>query len=366
MNNYLDKTPVSKGTETRIQLANEVEKGVVEVGQKFTDYGKQCVVNAIANLLSVCKNNSYEFKDLDLAMVKIALTNIGFTELNFAATPAEAYWDIRKADNGYAVVAKPQGAGNEKLTRRFGVNVKELYSPILVREKDKYTLPGFDGTKMTPFTWQPASYDGKVIMVVYPLKKMDDTMEYLIATREGIKPNLIAQIRQNNLYTFKKKNSQGNDVLDVEKREAFYKEVNDTFENMTVDEILNTPRWLEELTPTYSSGGSKEAMVIRKMKNNALKNYPRDFGNSAIAQAVNDMREDRDDSLFQKEDALEADIVEKVEEEINEQPKASEGAVKDFDVPKEEPKKEEKKKEEKPKPEPEPQPAPTSSKDYGF
>lgn len=326
MNNQLEKVTLDKGTSFQVELVNKIDKATQEMGQAFTDYGRQCVINAIANLVTTCKTNDIPFNSIDQTMVKIALQNVGYTELNFAATPAEAYFDLRKSGQGYSISIKPQGAGNEKLTRRFGVNVKELRPAWLVREGDEFEYPQYDGINVTPPKWRPKSFDKKVIMVVYPVILNNGSVEYLIATREGIKPNLIAQIRQNNLYTFKKDKFN----VDVEKRDAFYDEVNSTLEDMTVDQILSDPRWIKELTPTYSSGGSREAMVIRKMKNNALKNYPREFSSDIIRQAVSDMYEDRDDSL-KKDNVVDVDMVEKVESEITEPP-TGEDAIKDFDV----------------------------------
>lgn len=352
MNNPLSNVSLSKGTQVQVAIVNEVDKATRDMGQEFTEDGKRCVINAMAGLVTHCKNQDIPFNSLDMTMVKIALRNVGFTELDFAATPAEAYYDIRKTDNGYSVSIRPQGAGNEKLTRRFGVNVQELKSAILVREKDEYTLPGFDGEKMTPFTWKPHDFTSKVIMVVYPLKKKDGSYEYLIGTREGIKPNLIAQIRQSNLYTFKKPNGG----TDVQRRQQFYDEMDAEFEKMTVDQILADPKWRKELTPTYTSGGSVEAMVIRKMKNNALKNYPREYSNTYQAEAVKDMYEDVDQSLNEKpQKFVDVDMVAKVEEEIAEP--VSGDAPKDFEVDgdgvveKEEPTKE-------------PEPTPTKTDNY--
>ena len=340
MANNLEKVQLNAIQQYQVDIVNQVEKGLAEVGQTFTEYGKQCVVNALAAIIITTKNNDIKVGDLDQTMLKIALTNVGLTELNFNAIPAEAFLDIRKAGgkkdaNGvyhetYSIAIRPQGAGNEKLTRRFGVNVKELKPALLIREGDDYTLPGFDGEKMTPFTWKPKSLDKKVIMVVYPLLKTDGSYEYLMATRDSIVPNLIAQIRQNNLYTFKKQEN-GRSSIDTEKRDAFYEELNNDFDGKTLDEILADPKWKKELSNTYTSGGSKEAMILRKMKNNALKNYPREYDNNAIAEAVKDMFEDKDESLNEKpKKVIDVDAVEKVEKEIEEP--VGDQAPKDFFV----------------------------------
>lgn len=329
-------TSISPMQQYQIDLVLEVERGLQEMGQKLTEYGKQCVINALAAIIITTKNNSIPLNSLDQTMLKLAIRNVGLLELNFNAIPSEAFIDMRRGEGGkYSISIRPQGAGNEKLTRRFGVNVQELKTALLVREGDEYTLPGFDGEKMTPFTWKPKSLDNKVIMIVYPLLKKDGTYEYLMATRDSIVPNLIAQIRQNNLYTFKKTNKKGEVVVDVEKREEFYDKLNKAFDGKTLDQILADPEWQKELSNTYTSGGSKEAMVIRKMKNNALKNYPREFNNAVIANAVKEINEDYDESLDEKPQKVDGGFidvnpVEKVEKEIAEEPEGN--AVPDFDV----------------------------------
>lgn len=345
MNNQITKTnnALSPMQKFQADLALQVEYGLQEVGQRFTDYGKQCVVNAIAAIIIYCRNQKIDLKDLNQASLKIALTNIGLTELNFNAIPTEVFPDVRRGPDGkFTVAFRPQGAGNEKLVRNFGLNVEELKQCILVREDDEYTLPGFDGEKMTPFTWTPKSLDKKVILVVYPLKKKDGTMEYLMASRDSIVPNLIAQIRNANLrreefmedvyVTGKDGKKYKKREVDTGKRDAWYEKLDVAFEGKTLDEILELPEWKKELSNTYTSGGSRESMIIRKMQNNALKRYPREFNNTMVAEAVKDMFEDQDESLKEKSKSnyIDADPVATVEEEINEE--VEEGAVEDFDV----------------------------------
>lgn len=323
----------------QVQLISELDSTAKEIGQEFTPYGSKCMINAIGGIVALTKANGINIQDIDSTLLRLQIQNIGYTELNLATQPAEVYIDIRKnyrkeGDTKtplYSIAIKPQGAGNEKLVRKYGVGLVKgtgLHPAWLVREGDDFEYPYFDGLKMTPPKWRPHSYDKKVIMVVYPCEKVDGSIEYLIATREGIKPNLIAQIRQTTLHEFKKPSPNGKyEVDDEAKRNEFYEKVNNAFETMTVDEILADPEWSKWLTPTYTSGGSREAMIIRKMKNNALKNYPKEYDSSAICNAVEGMFEDRDDSLKVKKND---DIIENVEADIN--APVNEDAPKDFEV----------------------------------
>lgn len=313
-------TTLTGGLKLQDQLLSELDSAAKTMGQDFTEYGKKCVVNAIASLVIYTKQNGCTLNDFDPTLVRLALQNVGYTELNIAAIPSECYFDIRKASDGKkSLTIKPQGAGNEKLLRSYGVNVKEVKNPWLVREGDEFTYPSFNGLEMTPPKWIPKSYDKKVIMVVYPVIKTDDTVEYLIATREGVKPNIIAQIRQNSLYS--------------KDKDKIYADIEQDAEKFTIDQLLANERWAKIINPTYTSGGSKEQMILRKMKNNALKNYPKEYRDAFMAEAVKDMFEDNDDSLkVNRGEVLdtEVDPVEKVEQEINEQPQAD--AVPDFNV----------------------------------
>ena len=167
-------------------------------------------------------------------------------------------------------------------------------------------------------------------MVVYPAEKIDGSVEFLIATREGIKPNIIAQIRQNAMYAFFK-HENGKKTPDYQKRDEFYEKLNNYAEEHTVDELLNNPEFSKYVNPTYTSGGSKEQMIIRKMKNNALKNYPKEYNTSYIRDAVESMYEDRDETVMEKPKGyITPNVVDKVEKEINEV--TDEEAVQDFTV----------------------------------
>lgn len=339
-------TTLTGGLKLQDQLLSELDTAAKNMGQDFTEYGKKCVVNAIASLVIYTKQNNIQINEFDPTLVRLALQNIGYTELNIAAIPSECYFDIRKTKDGKRTLTiKPQGAGNEKLLRAYGVGVKEVKNAWLIREGDEFTYPSFNGLEMTPPKWTPKSFDKKIIMVVYPVIKLDNSVEYLIATREGIKPNIIAQVRQNSLYD--------------KDKDRIYAQIEEDAEKLTVDQLLAKPEWAKIINPTYTSGGSKEQMILRKMKNNALKNYPKEYRDAFMAEAVKEMFEDNDDSIkVNKGEVIDAEVdpVEKVEQEINEKPQVD--AVPDFKVdeetgvvenpPKEEPKPQEVKGEEKP------------------
>lgn len=332
----VEQKALTGALKVQSELMNELNVSSENNGVEFTDYGKKCVMNAISGLVTLATSQGIDFKQINGSMLKLALQNVGYTELNYAAMPSEVYFDLRKVRNqdgttSYLPSIKPQGAGNEKLLRKYGVGLKKdtgLRSPWLVREGDEITFPSFDGLEMIPPKWTPKSYDKKVIMVVYPAQKIDGSVEYLIATREGIKANIIAQIRQNTLYAFQKFDGKSK-VVDEDARNKFYDELNKFAEEHKVDELIDNPKYAPYINPTYTSGGSKEQMILRKMKNNALKNYPKEYNNSTQRDAVESMWEDNDDSIKEKP-SVAKDVVSKVEKELDE--KTNEGAIQDFTV----------------------------------
>lgn len=380
---------VLSGTQSlKVALVKEIEASNAQIGASLSEYGRTCVTNAIGGLIQATKTAGIEFSSLDGTLLRLQLANVGYLELNYSA--GEVYFDLRKqttwlTDSSgrkvpkttYQLAIKPQGIGNEQLTRTYGVGLKPqtgLHAPWLVREGDEFTYPQYDGLKVTPPKWVPKNPDGKVILVVYCAEKVDGSVEYLMATRESVKANVIAQIRQNMLYDkrFKKKTAKGEEYIDTSARDAWYDELNKFAESHSLEELLAEPKYAECVNPTYTSGGSKEQMIIRKMKNNALKNYPKDYKQSYIFDAVKDMYEDKDDSLDEQPAVLRRNTaIDQVENDIS-QPPAEENAPKDFQVtedgevirnPKQEPVAEETPKEEAPEEHPEPEAEPVKEAD---
>lgn len=287
MNNELTKQPtttkpLSKIQQFQVSIVNGITSTLKESECELTPYGKKCALNCIAGIVSFLKSKERSFESIDMDLLKISVQNAALLELNYASLPPEIYFDLR----GNILTVKPQGAGNEKLVRTYGVGVKELAQPWVILEGDEFILPSYDGNNITPPKWVRKTLSGKAIAVCYRLVKTNGETEYLISGREEVASNLIAHIRQNALLKIK----------DKDKRGEFYQ----TLENRTLDDLLSDPELKEYINPTYLSGGSREQMIIRKMKNNALKNYPREYNNSIIQEAAISMFEDVDESLNEK------------------------------------------------------------------
>lgn len=338
-----NEVALSGGLALQNQLLGELDKANKEFGANFTPYGKTCAINCIAGIVSFCKSNGIEINKIDPTLLRLQVQNVGFTELNYASIPSEIYFDLRKATirdkegnerEIYTIAIKPQGAGNEKLVRKYGVGLKKgtgLHNAILVRDGDEFIMPQFDGLKMSNPVYKPQlkNANNKVVAVVYPAEKEDGSVEYLIATRDSVKANIIAQIRQNTLYAFKEeytaKNGKTYERNSKEKRDEFYKWLDSYCENLTVDEMLADEKLTEYVNPTYTSGGSKEQMILRKMKNNALKNYPKEYDNTYVANSVKNMFEENDESVLERKD-----VTKKVDKELDED--LNDDVIDDFNV----------------------------------
>ena len=352
-NKNKNEVQVTGGLAIQQRLLSELDNANKEFGKDFTDYGRTCAINCIASVVMFVKSKGIDMTEIDGSMLRLQVQNIGFTELNMASIPSEAYIDLRKSTKWvettdpstgeikkekktqYSISIKPQGAGNEKLVRKYGVGLKKgsgLRNAILIREGDEFVMPQFDGLNVTAPVYKPQlkNANNKVIAVMYPVEKDDGTAEYLIATREGIKPNLIAQIRQNALYAFTKeedeeytgkngkKYTRTKTVVDEVARDEFYKALEEKADKMSVDEMLADEELLEYINPTYTSGGSKEAMIMRKMKNNALKNYPKEYDNSYVAESVRNMFEEQDKSVLEKKRDIVNEVEHSLDEDLNE------------------------------------------------
>ena len=188
-----------------------------------------------------------------------------------------------------------EGDGNDAILRNFGVGVKKVHPVWLVKEGDIFVYPKHKGIETTPPEWEEKGESQKVIRVVYPVEMENGKTEYLIAEREGVKTNLFAHIRNNMMNeTFglvKGGKKTRYDATDAEKKaiEAKKEEIfSELRKCATLEDMLNC-----EVARPYISAAwldTPESMIVRKMRNNAIKKYPKDF-NSIASQSILQMDE---------------------------------------------------------------------------
>ena len=276
------------------QIANMAKDCDLELSQSQ----KLSVTTGAQQIFSLCKSQGIDVKDLDQSNVAQVLFNLAMLNVNPNAVPHECYLMIRKNKSGPTIELGLEGDGNDALVRKYGVGVKSLSSPFVVREGDEFTYPYFDGEKMCPPTWKIKSLSAKPILVFYTLVKTDGTVEYLMADRESVAVNLRAHIA-NNMMSVTKKSKE---------------EIINKIENMTLDQMLKdtslrtakltiskydttTRKYITEevdvnlISPAYT-GPAREEMIIRKMRNNCLKKYPKSFDTAFLSKAYESTFED--------------------------------------------------------------------------
>ena len=263
------------------------------------------------------RSEGLEWKSINQANITQVLEQITLLDINVSASPNEGYVIIRKDKDAndnpiYKFEFGIEGDGNDALLRKYGVNVKEVVGPFIVREGDEFTYPYFDGEKMNPPTWKPKSYYKKALKVFYIVTKNNGTKEYLISEREEVVKNLLAHISNNLMW-----------VPDIVKQPILDKVVNMTLEQILDDKSLRKVTYAngtkQKTTTVISSAWaaphSRESMIIRKMRNNATKPYPKNFNSSFVGKAYEDTFEDYEQYRNQRKeppaDAINVDDIEK-------------------------------------------------------
>lgn len=279
-------TTLDKASNTYIQ---SVVSNCAHQGVEVSPYAKQCMKNACIQIAQVLQDNSWRadapktFNDLDQQSIVASLNQISATELNPYSFPMECAIVLK----GKQIQFMPVGEGNVKMTAKFGQNIKTMHEAWLVREDDDFTYPHYKGVKIEPPEWTPKG-KGKVVRVVYPIELTNGGEEYLIAEREEVKTNLLAAINQN--YDTKVNGKQDKSLIEAKKK------LIERLKNLDIEDILNDSEVLEKgkLSPAWL-GANSEQMIIRKMKNNAVRNYPKDYSNSYAKQALIDMEKQQFD-----------------------------------------------------------------------
>lgn len=313
------KNEVSKAQEMRTQLSvatnnymKVIKKQMDEGGAKFDEYSGKCVMSAMSAINNMIHGQGLTFNDLNSSNVNEILIQIATLQLNANAVPRECYFQIRNVNvggKGKKVWEKQiemgiEGDGNDVILARFGRDVKKVCQVWLVREKDKFVYPKHNGLEMTAPQWEPTG-QGEVIRVVYPIIKLDNTVEYYIGERRDVVKNLYAHISNNLMNeTFgiikgTKKDKYGNeeprtryDANEKEKEQIAKKkkEILDKARSLgDLDKILDCEELSTYISPAWKEYQSREQMIIRKMRNNVVKKIPKDFDSALTAEKYNMM-----------------------------------------------------------------------------
>ena len=291
------QTQLSKATNNYMRT---IKKMMDEGGAKFDEYSGKCVMAAMGAINNMIHNQGLNLNDLNTSNVNEILIKIATMKLNANATPRECYFQVRNvnvAKKGEKAVWEKQiemgieGDGNDAILARYGRGVRKVHQVWMVRENDKFTYPKHNGLEMTAPQWEPTG-QGKVVRVVYPIVKTDNTVEYYIGERWDVLRNLYAHISNNlmnatfgiveNRYDANEKQKA---QIAAKKKEFLDKAraLND------LDKILDCEELAPYISPAWTEPQSREQMIIRKMRNNVVKKIPKDFGSAMAAEQYNMM-----------------------------------------------------------------------------
>ena len=291
-----------------------------------------CGNNMISAMFNQAAKAGASLNSFDRNEIIQILQKATMLRLNIAAEPHECYLITRNQKVGDSWVKKfefgIEGDGNDKLLRKYGVDVKKVHKFWVVREHDEFTYPSFNGLEITPPTWKPKDYYSKIVRVVYPIEKTDGTIEWNIAEREEVRINLLAHINQNIM-----KNK--------DYTEATRAKLTERIANMTLYELFADQECLKIMSPAWAAPHSRESMILRKMRNNATRRYPKEFSSAfqelTYAETIDDTPRD---ARIDAEAALEAEVEQHAGTEQIERPVQFDEATGEvINEPTEEPKK---------------------------
>ena len=276
-------TALSEWTNTVTDL---VVRDFKSNGVQFDEYAKNCAMNAMSSIYQLVKSSGEEMKHIDTSNLREIVGQCASLKLNANGFPKECYFQLRKKKIGENYVQTVEfgieGAGHESLLRNFGINVDKVYDWWIVKEGDEFVYPKRQGLKVTPPEWTPKGLSEKTERVVLPILLNDGTETYLISERESVKTNFFAHVRNNLMNeTFGICQNRYKATDEQKKQIDARKEV--IYEALRNCETLEDMIHCEAAQP-YISGAwldTTESMVIRKMQNNAVRRFPKDFDNMA-------------------------------------------------------------------------------------
>ena len=283
-------TGLSQWTNTITGLVSrDFEQNCVQ----YDEYSKQCAMNAMSAIYQLVQNtDKTDMNNLNTSNLREVVAQCASLKLNANAMPREVFFQLRsKQINGQWVKMVEmgiEGDGNDSLLRQFGNNVDTVYPVWLVKEGDDFTYPRRRGIEIEPAEWTPKGLSDKTVRVVYPVKLKDGTIDYLIAEREPVRTNLIAHIRNNLMNeTF---GICENRYKATDKQKAEIKAKKDEILSVfrvceTVDDMLKCEY---AVTPYVSAAwlDTPEAMIVRKMRNNAIKKFPKNLNSMASSSLL--------------------------------------------------------------------------------
>lgn len=289
-----------------------VERQLAGRSVQIDNYQRQCMSNALVMMDEAARTAGLENvgKFARVEVMEI-LQQVATLRLNAFAMPRECYFTTRKKKQpngewGTSVEMGVEGDGNDAILRSFGHEVEMVYPFWAVREDDDFAYPTYRGIDVEPPHWTPGG-QGRYVRVVYPIRFKDGSVRYFIGERADVRANLTAHITNNMMNeTFGiAENRYKATVQQKQEIDARKAQLKALMDGRDVDEILDIPELQPYISPAWREG-SRERMILRKMRNNAVKPIPKDFASgAALAMYQASTREDEaPDASFREIQAI--------------------------------------------------------------
>lgn len=316
-------TALSNWTNT---ITGLVTRDFEQCGVEFDEYSKRCAMSAMSGIFQLVQNtDKAEMSDLNTSNLREIVEQCASLKLNANAVPREVYFQLRsKQINGEwkkVVEMGIEGDGNDAMLRQFGNDVAKVHPCWIVKEGDEFIRPKRVGMEITPPSWEQKGLSEKVVAVVYPVQLTNGSIEYLIAERESVKTNLIAHIRNNMMnetFGICKDRYKATPEQKQKIKEMKNQILSDVRSCETLDDMLKCPSAQPYISAAWLD--TPEQMITRKLRNNAIKKFPKDMNSMA------------NHSLLQLDEGYKASREEITENENSEPFEAEDGNVVDSEA----------------------------------
>ena len=277
-------TALSNWTNT---ITGLVTRDFEQCGVEFDEYSKRCAMSAMSGIFQLVQNtDKAEMSDLNTSNLREIVEQCASLKLNANAVPREVYFQLRsKQINGEwkkVVEMGIEGDGNDALLRQFGNEVAKVHPCWIVKEGDEFTRPKRVGMEITPPSWEQKGLSEKVVAVVYPVQLTNGSIEYLISERESVRTNLIAHIRNNMMnetFGVCKDRYKATPEQKQKIKEMKNQILSDVRSCETLDDMLKCPSAQPYISAAWLD--TPEQMITRKLRNNAIKKFPKDMNSMA-------------------------------------------------------------------------------------
>ncbi len=272
-------------------------------GLKLDNYSLECAMNAVSTIHEMLYKEGLDWNspNLDPSNYQDIIKKVALLKLNTASSNREVYFQLRNVNIGGKNNGKwmkmlemgIEGDGNDAILRTFGVDVDTVLPYWAVRENDLFEYPSYTGIEMTPPKWTPKG-EGKVVRVVYPIKLKSGAIDFRIAERADVVRNLHAHIMNNMMNeTFgickDRYSATAEQKQQIEQKKQ---EIKKKIKDLTLDELLDCPDVQPWISPSWGEPHSREAMILRKMRNNAVKKFPKNFGSAYANDTYNELSDE--------------------------------------------------------------------------